>query len=867
MLITYKGIKIIINNEKKMIELKARTLKEQEFLRNNIEKIENRYPNYSIYVTLDSKFSVGSTIVNDIDKLKNHVNQNIKTVLYLREVESKKNKKDTYTNKFTFDVPDKELSINGVHFSQEPMVFKKNKYYLVEGKLQLQDSKYIPKNESKLGKDKLYVLMINSIGEMEYNEEKEHYEISRAELHCHTMYSKNDALSTPNDYLKAFESNKCHAMAITDHGAVFGFIPFVNELKGKTDKKLILGSEVYAVSMEEYNNEIIEKLSQMENTDVNSRIEETTIDIQNQEEFLKELRKERDNYKRFSQRKTITEEERQEALEHYNEKVEEINTTNSVIKELKQIIKDCESEKLLSEKEKESLQANLNSTNNINRDHLIILLKSSDEQIEYRGEHLTINPGLIELYKLITKSYTDYFSTPTEADKKMYGKRPVIPYEYVFQPEIRKHFIITSACAFGKHMKLITQGKEKEFREWIHNMDAIEIHPSWNNIFMVEHKDFPDIKTPEDVYALHRKIYKICKEEKVPCIIVSDAHITSKKDRVLRSSFKSGYISLIQNSYGKIDEKKTSTDEDFSIDTQPYVMSYEDVIEDYTKQGFTMEEIEEMHNNTNKLAEQCVNGFDITLLPDKLFLPDFPNMNAKEEMPKIVWDYAIKKWSKDGTKEGIEPKIKERIEYELELTAEAGFEVLYMLAYKSCRDSEALGYIVGSRGSVGSMIVSACMKISENNPLPPHYYCKNCHNVEWVELQGETGLDLPDKPCPCCGHIMTGDGVDIEPHNFVGWIERDENGKLNRTKLPDVDLNFSEVVQSQIQQSVIDLFGSENAIKSGTQQIYQTDALKNDIFRSIPNIQEKVQNEDFDIEYMSTHINTMRTTGSHPKQF
>ena len=122
----------------------------------------------------------------------------------------------------------------------------------------------------------------------------------------------------------------------------------------------------------------------------------------------------------------------------------------------------------------------------------------------------------------------------------MYGKRPVIPYEYLFQPEIRKHFIITSACAFGKHMKLITEGKEKEFRKWIKNLDAVEIHPSWNNIFMVEHKDFENIKTEEDVYALHRNIYKICKEEEVPCIIVSDAHITSKEDRVLRSNFKRG---------------------------------------------------------------------------------------------------------------------------------------------------------------------------------------------------------------------------------------------------------------------------------------------------------------------------------------
>ena len=294
-------------------------------------------------------------------------------------------------------------------------------------------------------------------------------------------------------------------------------------------------------------------------------------------------------------------------------------------------------------------------------------------------------------------------------------------------------------------------------------------------------------------------------------------------------------------------------------------MSYDDVIEDYTKQGFTLEEIEEMHNNTNKLAEQCINGLDITILPNKLFLPEFPNMNSKEEMPKMVWEEAIKKYSKDGTKETIDKKIKERIEYELELTKESGFETLYMLAYKSCRDSEELGYIVGSRGSVGSMIISNLLKISEVNPLDSHYYCEHCHNIEWYEEEGKTGLDLADKTCPICGNIMKGDGVSIESHNFVGWIEKDENGKIMKTKIPDIDLNFSENVQSSVQQRVIDLFGKENAIKSGTQQIYQEDALKNDIFRNIPNIQEKVKNEEFDIDFFAKNIHTMRTTGSHPK--
>lgn len=865
MLVLHKDIKIIIKNDKKLVEIRTKDLKKQEYLKNTIDKLEKRFPNFSFYVTLDSKIQINNVETTDLTNLSNHIKQNIKSVFQLKEFESKKTRNGKYKNSFLFEIPDKQKTLKGIMFTETPMFFKTELYYLVTGRIELGNSAYISKSEKKLGKEIDYQIIINEISEIEIEQEKENYDTSRAELHCHTMYSKNDALSSPEDYLKAFNSNKCHAIAITDHGSVFGFIPFVNQLKGKTDKKLILGAEMYAVSLNEYNETVQQKINELNKDDNSNEIDKINFSIEEQENNLKELRKERDEFKRYSSRKTISEEEKFEALEKYNEKVLEIKNCTENIKELKENVKNIQAQSLLKIKEKEQLENNLNSTNNIDRDHLILLLKTPDEEIDYHGEKLKINKGLVELYKIITKSYTDYFSTPTEADKKMYGKRPVIPYEYLFQPEIRKHFIITSACAFGKHMKLITEGKEKEFREWIKNLDAVEIHPSWNNIFMVEHKDFENIKTEEDVYSLHRKIYKICKEEGVPCIIVSDAHITSKEDRILRSNFKNGYIHLILNNFSKGDEQRTSTDEDFNIETQPYVMSYDDVIKDYTKQGFTLEEIEEMNNNTNKLAEQCINGLDITILPNKLFLPEFPNMNSKEEMPKMVWEEAIKKYSKDGTKETIDKKIKERIEYELELTRESGFETLYMLAYKSCRDSEELGYIVGSRGSVGSMIISNLLKISEVNPLDSHYYCEHCHNIEWYKEEGKTGLDLPDKTCPICGNIMKGDGVSIESHNFVGWIEKDENGKIMKTKIPDIDLNFSENVQSSVQQKVIDLFGKENAIKSGTQQIYQEDALKNDIFRNIPNIQEKVKNEEFDIDFFAKNIHTMRTTGSHPK--
>jgi len=130
---------------------------------------------------------------------------------------------------------------------------------------------------------------------------------------------------------------------------------------------------------------------------------------------------------------------------------------------------------------------------------------------------------------------------------------------------------------------------------------------------------------------------------------------------------------------------------------------YEGVDTEITEMSLSFvskEEIQEMHDNTNKLADSCVNAFDITLLPDKLFIPDYPGINPKEEMPKLAWEFAINKWSTDGTKEGINEKIRKRLEEEIELTADFNYEILYMLARFAVIKSEEKGYIVGSRGSV-----------------------------------------------------------------------------------------------------------------------------------------------------------------------
>lgn len=853
------NFKINLKTDINEIEIRVNKESDIEKFNNNIGLLKKMYPDYKFYVNLDNKFKLDNLQLNEITKLSNHVNQNVKILIQIKEITETKTKNGKYMYTIISSLPGKRKYLTCKMFIEKPLNVQNQKYYIVDGKISVGDPKFIKKNKRNLGKEIDLFLSILSIEEYVFdikNEKK--YEISRAELHLHTKYSKNDAFIDINDIEKAFDENKLHALAITDHGCVSSFIPFINSLKSKykdLNKKIILGCEFYTYSQKEYNDNISKEITKL-NKELDKIIEENyDKEIENKEQLLKEYRTSRDSAKKIYNRKTISEEEKLKNLDLYIEMVDKIKDIQEEIKIIKEDKKNNEINLTQYKIKIKELEDEYDKNNNIERDHLTVLLSSEDIEEEYNGEMIKINKGLVELYKLISKSYSEHFSIPTDKQLKKQGKRPMISYEEIFNEKIRKYFKITSACAFGKHMKLAVEEKWDDFRKWIHNLDAVEIQPSWNNSYMIEHDEYKNIKTIEDVYRLHKKIYKVCKEEGVPCIITSDAHVNDKEDRIFRSVFKEGYISAIKNKVGEIKNNEKSGEEDFSIDKQPFIMSYNDVIEDYTKQGFTKEEIKEMIENTNKLADSCSNAFDITILPNKLFIPDFPGVDCKTEVPRLAWDFAIKKWSKDGTKEGIDQTIRERLQKELDAIALKGYEVLYYIAYWMCRKSEEMGYIVGSRGSAGSMLLTYCLQVGENNTLPPHYYCKECHNVEWVDTE-LVGLDLEDKPCEECGGcIMIGDGLNIEAQNFVGY---------QMDKTPDIDLNFSEVVQTEIHKQIIEVFGKDNAIKSGTQSFYQADALIKDVFSHIPNIKEKVKNEEFDIDYMANEIKTMRTTGDHP---
>lgn len=859
------------NNAKKEIIIKVKKATDiNEELQNYVNTLRKKYEDFSFFLTIDDKFKLDNLNLNNLYKLSDHLKQNVKVLVYVINVDERKTKTGDFMYTIKCEIPGKKKYVDCKMFSKNIQAIQKGSFYIINGKVVEGNSQYIKKNEKELGKVRDLSIMINSLEKYEHIEkiEKNKYATPRQELHAHTMFSKNDGFITSKDIKIAFEENKVDQIALTDHGAVFAFIPFSNDLKNDfkdSGKRLLLGSEFYSVDTTTYDNDtqaqiyaLEEEVYSLKNGTANKD------DLEFKEERLKIEREKRDSFLKITKRKTVTEEERASAKAEYDYYCNEIANTSQQIKDIKALIKNEDALIISKEQEIEKLRTFIGRTHEIPRDHLTVIVKSKDEEMEYRGEKIKYNPGIVALYKLISKSYLEYFSAPTTPALKMYGKRPTIPYHELFKEGVREHFVINSACAFGKHMKLAIDSKWEEFKQWVKQLDAVEIQPMHNNIYMVNHHDYPTITCEDDVKKLHQEIYKHCKEVGTKVIFTSDAHVNNKEDRDLRSVFKSGYISAIKSRVEEsrlkkiargeeVEPEQSGGDDDFSVDTQPYILSYDDAVQDLANQGFSEEQIKEIMDNTKAVADECSNAFEITVLPKKMFLGDFPGVNVKEEIPKLTWEAAIAKYSKDGTKETIDEKIKERIETELDAIKTTGYEILYYIAYWSCRKSEEMGYTVGSRGSAGSMIVTYLLSIGENNPLDPHYFCPKCKKIEWVETD-VVGLDLPTKVCEC-GTEMENDGCAIESHNFLGW---------GLTKAADIDLNFSSVVQTEVHKAMIEVFGEENMIKSGTQSFYQENKIKSDIFKHIPNIREKVQNEEFDIDYYAHAINTMSTTGQHP---
>lgn len=376
--------------------------------------------------------------------------------------------------------------------------------------------------------------------------------------------------------------------------------------------------------------------------------------------------------------------------------------------------------------------------------------------------------GLGNLYRLVSLSQI-----------KFMHYRPRIPKALL--SDLREGLIIGSACEAGELIRGITAGKsDSELEEIAAFYDYLEIQPIHNNDFLIRSEDFPNVTSDDDLRAINLKVVALAKKLGKPIVATTDAHFLEPEDAICRA------VLLASKNFSDADKQPPlflrTTDEMFAeFDYLDKATAYEAIV-----------------TNPNKIAESVE---FLKPIPDGTYSPQVPG--AEEEIREISYSKAKKLYG-----ENLPQIVAARLEQELKPIIAHGFAGLYMIAQRLVKKSNDDGYLVGSRGSVGSSFVATLTGITEVNPLPPHYRCPKCQYSEfYTKGQVGCGYDLPKKNCPVCGHALIKDGHDIPFAVFLGF---------DGDKVPDIDLNFSGEYQATAHKYTEVLFGKHNVYRAGT---------------------------------------------------
>ncbi len=380
--------------------------------------------------------------------------------------------------------------------------------------------------------------------------------------------------------------------------------------------------------------------------------------------------------------------------------------------------------------------------------------------------------GRINLYRLVSWSHLDY-----------YARRPRIPKSVL--AKYREGLIIGSACEAGElYQAVLNDRPSDEIARIVSFYDYLEIQPIGNNLFMIESEKIPQIQSKEDLMEMNRKIVRLGEQFHKPVCATCDVHFINPEDEVYRRIIMAG---------------KGFDD----ADRQPpiYFRTTEEMLEEFMYLGAEKAE-EVVITNTNYIADQIERISPVR--PDKC--PPVIE-DSDKTLRTICYDKAHALYG-----ENLPEIVVERLERELNSIIGNGFAVMYIIAQKLVWKSVADGYLVGSRGSVGSSFAAFTAGITEVNSLPAHYLCPNCKYVDFdsdyvKSFSGRSGCDMEDKVCPVCGTPLSKEGHDIPFETFLGF---------KGNKEPDIDLNFSGEYQSKAHDYTEVIFGKGQTFRAGT---------------------------------------------------